>query len=178
MKFLGFGNVVYRTSDYEKSRAFYTDVVGLKEKFTIKDKNGADWLTYFEICKGRHLALYHFNQPLEDKLGGSFRHCCFITNDIDASSAKHESQGQTLWVGPYTSNEPWPVPFAASKRRGKCGSYDYSLADPDFNVVEIQVYNKTALQGMTKEEVDQVIEQVKNNTYVPEAETQGSERNP
>lgn len=171
MKYEHLGHTAFRASNYERSVRFYRDILGLKQKFTLQKPDGTPWLTYMEISRGQFIEIFNWEGEI-DNSKAAFRHTCFVVPNIEEAAAELQAKGVQLWYGPSTIGDKAAVPF--QKRMGKCGSYGFFVVDPDGNELEFHEFTEKSLQLMNDEQLAMVAEQVRNNTYVPEAATQGS----
>lgn len=75
--------------DYDASMRFYTQTVGLKEAFTIKDANGKPTLTYLQINKDTFLEL----APATAERPAGLSHVGLLPDDLNASVAALRQHG-------------------------------------------------------------------------------------
>ena len=170
MKITHLGHVAIQCSDYEKSLKFYTEIVGLKEKFSLYDNNGGIVLTYLEIVPGIFLELFTpFGVEEVMPYGDStvVRHVCFWVKDIEAAGRELQDKGIDIFVGPTTAGHPWPKPFV--KYLQGAGEYNFYISDPDGNEVEFMEYNKlTSLMTMDNEKIEELQPLIRKGCYSPD----------
>jgi catechol 2,3-dioxygenase-like lactoylglutathione lyase family enzyme len=77
--------------DYDASMRFYTQIVGLKEAFTIRDKDGKPTLTYLQINKENFLEL----APAGDRPVG-LSHVGIWPENLNATVAALRQHGLTV----------------------------------------------------------------------------------
>jgi catechol 2,3-dioxygenase-like lactoylglutathione lyase family enzyme len=77
------------TKDYDASMRFYTRTVGLREAFTIKDKDGKPTLTYLQITRDTFLEL----APATAERPAGLSHIGFWPEDLNATVAALRGRG-------------------------------------------------------------------------------------
>ena len=77
--------------DYDESMRFYTKTIGLREAFTIKDKDGKPTLTYLQINKDSFLEL----APAGDRPVG-LSHVGIWPENLNATVAALRQHGATV----------------------------------------------------------------------------------
>jgi catechol 2,3-dioxygenase-like lactoylglutathione lyase family enzyme len=77
--------------DYDESMRFYTKTIGLREAFTIKDKDGKPTLTYLQINKDSFLEL----APAGDRPVG-LSHVGIWPENLNATVAALRARGVTV----------------------------------------------------------------------------------
>lgn len=115
----GIGHSAFVVSDMEKSLNFYCNVLGFKEAFEIKDKDGKPWIRYIKIKDGQFIELFYGN-PQEAK-GQSYSHLCLEVDDINQIADQVRSFGIKLDVEP---------------KQGSDLNYQCWTKDPDGNRIE------------------------------------------
>ena len=111
-------------NDYEKSLAFYRDILGLEinsndEKYAdFKFKSGNTLLAIFQ----KDVATAMF--PIEHMKPGGSAVIAFPVEDVDATCKELQAKGIEIFEGPKTT--PWGQKVAYFK-------------DPDENIIEITV---------------------------------------
>ena len=71
------------TKDYDESMRFYTETVGFREAFTIKDKDGKPTLTYLQVTKDTFIEL----APATAERPAGLSHIGFSPVDLNATMA-------------------------------------------------------------------------------------------
>lgn len=75
--------------DYDESMRFYTKTIGLREAFTIKDKDGKPTLTYLQINKDTFLEL----APATGDRQAGLSHVGIWPEDLNATVAVFRQRG-------------------------------------------------------------------------------------
>jgi catechol 2,3-dioxygenase-like lactoylglutathione lyase family enzyme len=78
--------------DYDESMRFYTKTVGLREAFTIKDKDGKPTLTYLQINKDSFLEV----APASPERPAGLSHIGIWPEDLNATVASLRQHGATV----------------------------------------------------------------------------------
>lgn len=78
--------------DYEESLRFYTKVMGFREAFTIRDKDGKPTLTYLHITRDTFLEL----APATAERPAGLSHIGFWPADLNAAIATLRSHGVSV----------------------------------------------------------------------------------
>lgn len=88
------GHLGIRTSDLEKSVAFYRDVLGMKEAFRM-GRDGYDFIVYMYVSPHEFIELFAGGtEPAEynnRKVG--FMHICLEVDDVEAEFARVKALG-------------------------------------------------------------------------------------
>lgn len=94
------GHLGIKTSDLEKSVAFYRDVLGLKEAFRM-GRDGQDFIVYMYVSPHEFIELFAGGKvPAEyadDKIG--FMHICLEVDDVEAEYKRMRELGVELDTG-------------------------------------------------------------------------------
>lgn len=75
--------------DYDESMRFYKNIMGFREAFTIRDKDGKPTLTYLQITRDTFLEL----APATAERPAGLSHIGFWPNDLNATVAALRSRG-------------------------------------------------------------------------------------
>ena len=78
--------------DYDESMRFYTQTVGLREAFTIKDKDGKPTLTYLQINRDTFLEV----APASAERPAGLSHIGIWPLDLNATVASLRQHGATV----------------------------------------------------------------------------------
>jgi lactoylglutathione lyase len=78
--------------DYDESIRFYTQVVGLREAFTIRDKDGKPTLTYLQINRDTFLEV----APATAERPAGLSHMGIWPEDLNATVAALRQHGATV----------------------------------------------------------------------------------
>ena len=98
-------------SDYERSRAFYTDTLGLVVLAENYREERQSWKLDLGLANGGQIELFSFPDPparasRPEALG--LRHLAFTVEDVEAQKARLEAQGvavEPVRVDPYTGRK-------------------------------------------------------------------------
>jgi catechol 2,3-dioxygenase-like lactoylglutathione lyase family enzyme len=77
------------TKDYAESMRFYTETMGFKEAFTIKDAQGKPTLTYIQINKDQFIEL----APATEQRPAGFSHAGFLPDNLNQTVAALRQRG-------------------------------------------------------------------------------------
>jgi len=118
-------------ADMETSMRFYSEALGFKPKFSLKDEQGRPWIEYLEVAKDQFVELFYASVRKNDFARQSFQHVCFEVTDIEAHAKRIADSGWKL-VHPVSmgldfNKQCWTV-------------------DPDGNPIELMEYGEKALQ--------------------------------
>ena len=134
------GHLCLKTAQFDKTVAFYRDVMGLPVKFTFINKEGALFGAYFDLGHMTFLEIFDQkgaavqwgggNDPLKANDNTFYQHFCFEVKGIegyrDALIAKGVSVTDVV-VGMDGSKQAW-------------------IKDPDGNSIELMEYTAASLQ--------------------------------
>lgn len=167
MKFVGLSHAAVGCTDYEKSLAFYRDILGLKDKFSLY-RDGKPWLTYMEIKPGVFVELF-LPAPGQDYTyhsTDSYYHICLLVDDIENAGRYFQSCGLKLYAGPKNAEGTNTLPEPYCKTIMKAGEYCFYLDGPDGVPVEIMQYvEPTTLMTMNEEQLSVLGDILKKNQY-------------
>jgi catechol 2,3-dioxygenase-like lactoylglutathione lyase family enzyme len=137
----------FRCNDFEKTRAFYRDVLEIPLAFTLRNEDGSVWLSYMEIAPGEFIELFNesYNGKNEWKSKGH-HHTCFLVSDIQEAARTLESKGVLLTHGPVDTQPPFRIPYKFEGKRGQCNSWTFFVQDPEGNEIEFMQYTPESLQ--------------------------------
>ncbi len=119
---LGVAHIALYESDLNKARAFYEDLLGFAEPYSLKRKDGTDRIAFIKINDYQYLELFA-EPPKQD--GQHLNHISFYTDDAEAMRQYLASQGVK-------------VPDKVGK--AKIGNLNFNITDPDHHTVEITQY--------------------------------------
>jgi catechol 2,3-dioxygenase-like lactoylglutathione lyase family enzyme len=120
-KILGVAHMAFYVSDLQKTRAFYKDLLGFEEPFTLKGKDGADRIAFIKVNDYQYIEL--FAEPAKDD--GKLNHIAFYTDDAHR-------------MREYLASRSVAVPDKVGK--GQTGNFNYTIKDADGHTVEIVEY--------------------------------------
>lgn len=133
--------VTYRVNDIEKSKKFYTDILGLdiildtNEKVHIKIND----IQIIELLNEP----YSGDNSSDDK---GFCHYALIVYDIEKEAKRLTELGYLLTNGPRNFKQFYSDenPYRAIKHSEK--SYNFYIQDPDLNEIEVMAYSDESYQ--------------------------------
>jgi catechol 2,3-dioxygenase-like lactoylglutathione lyase family enzyme len=120
-KILGVAHIALFVSDLAKARAFYQDLLGFDEPFTLPKPDGSVQIAFVKINDRQWIEL--FNQPTAGE--GQLNHLALYTDDADR-------------MRDYLAGRGVQVPAAVP--RGRTGNKNFTVKDPDGHTVEIVEY--------------------------------------
>ena len=120
-KILGVAHLAVFVSDLPKARAFYEDLLGFEEPFTLPKPDGSVQIAFVKINDRQWIEL--FNEPSAGE--GQLNHIAIYTDDADGMRDFLASQGVA-------------VPERVGK--GRTGNKNFMVKDPDGHNVEIVEY--------------------------------------
>ena len=117
----GVAHAALYVKDIEASRAFYKDLLGYQEPFSLPNAEGGIHLTFIKVNDRQYIELFPEREAGTDRL----YHISIETDDAEAMRAYLASQGVT-------------VPDSVTK--GRIGNLNFNVFDPDGHQVEIVQY--------------------------------------
>jgi catechol 2,3-dioxygenase-like lactoylglutathione lyase family enzyme len=120
-KILGVAHMAVFVSDLARARAFYGDLLGFEEPFTLPQPDGSVEIAFVKINDRQWIEL--FNRPAAGE--GQLNHIAIYTDDADRMRDFLASQGVA-------------VPERVGK--GRTGNKNFMVKDPDGHNVEIVEY--------------------------------------
>ena len=141
---LGISHMAVYVSDLQKARAFYKDLLGYEEPYTLKREDGSDRIAFIKINEDQYVELFA-EAPKQD---GHLNHISFFTDSAEAMRAYLASRGVK-------------VPEKAGK--GKIGNSNFNITDPDGHTVEIVQYEP---DGWTRREKGKYLPATRISTHM------------
>jgi lactoylglutathione lyase len=120
-RILGVAHIAIYAHDYEKSRAFYRDFLGLEEPYSLAKPDGTPSMTFFKINERQYLELSPEAAPNTDRLN----HVSIETDNAEGMRLYLVSRGVA-------------VPKQVGK--GRIGNSNFNVKDPAGHTVEIVQY--------------------------------------
>jgi lactoylglutathione lyase len=117
----GVAHIAVFAHDFEKSRAFYRDFLGLEEPYTLAKPDGSPEMAFFKINDRQYVEILPEDAPETDRLS----HISIETDNIESMRRYLAAQGVA-------------VPAKASK--GRTGDSSFIVKDPEGHAVEIVQY--------------------------------------
>lgn len=127
-KILGIAHVALYVKDLAKSRQFYEQFLGYAEPYTLPGKDGGVRIAFVKINDRQYVEL--FNEL--DRGQGQLNHVALATSDAAQMRDYLASQGIAV---------PVQVP------KGRTGDKNFTIQDPDGNVIEIVEYQPDSWSG-------------------------------
>jgi catechol 2,3-dioxygenase-like lactoylglutathione lyase family enzyme len=129
----GIGHTAYRVSDLEKSLQFYCGVLGFEEAFRLYRDSGETWLVYVRVNDETFIELFPGGvEPVAiTPKSIAYTHLSLAVDDIDATLADLRSRG---------------LETPGAPTMGKDNNYQYWIADPDGNRIELMQMMPDSLQ--------------------------------
>ena len=122
----GVPHIAIFAKDYEKSREFYRDFLGYQEPFSLKKADGSPDLTFFKVNDRQYIELFTEREAGSDRLN----HIALEVPDAEAMRVYLKSRGVA-------------VPDRVNK--GRIGTLNFNIKDPDGHTVEIVQYAADSL---------------------------------
>ena len=116
------GHLAFRTADMQKTLTFYTEMLGFRHQFSIKDDQGNPWIEYVMTPDGRFIEFFYMSKQTLPEKGESYMHLCLEVDDCAGAVAELESKGVVI---------DRPV------KTGKDGNRQAWVKDPDGRDIEI-----------------------------------------
>jgi catechol 2,3-dioxygenase-like lactoylglutathione lyase family enzyme len=120
-RILGVAHIAIFAADYEKSRTFYHDFLGLEEPYSLAKPDGSPSLTFFKINERQYIELFPETSPHTDRLN----HISIETDNAEALRKYLAGRGVAV---------PGQVP------KGRIGNSNFNIKDPEGHTVEIVQY--------------------------------------
>jgi len=120
-KILGVAHLAVYVSDLAKARAFYEDLLGYAEPFTLPKPDGSVQIAFVKINDHQYIEL--FNEPGRGE--GQLNHISIYTDNANRMRDYLAAQG---------------VKVPAQVGKGRIGNLNFTVKDPDGHEVEIVEY--------------------------------------
>lgn len=130
-RILGVAHLAVFVSDLPKARAFYEDLLGYDEPFTLPKPDGSVEIAFVKINDHQWIEL--FNRPSAGE--GQLNHIALYTDDADG-------------MRDYLASQKVNVPDKVGK--GRTGNKNFMVKDPDGHSVEIVEYQPDSWTGKDK----------------------------
>ena len=108
----GVAHIALFASDFEKSRAFYRDFLGLEEPYSLAKPDGTPAMTFFKINERQYIELFPETAPKTDRLS----HISLETDN---------AEGMRLYLASRGVAVPKTVP------KGRIGNSNFNIKDPE-----------------------------------------------
>jgi catechol 2,3-dioxygenase-like lactoylglutathione lyase family enzyme len=127
----GISHAGFRVADLEKTRAFYTGVLGFQQAFEQKDGTGKITLAVFKINEDEFL---EFSPGVPAGTTDRFTHIAFLTDKLESLQKSVERLG---------FNPP-------KLRTGRDRTRNFSIKDPDGHRVEFVQYEPDSMHAQAR----------------------------
>ncbi len=128
---IGISHVGFRVADLEKTRAFYTGVLGFQQAFDQKSAAGKTTLAVFKINEDEFLEM---SPGIPAGTTDRFTHLAFLTDKLESL----RQAIQTLGFNP------------PELRTGRDRTRNFSIKDPDEHRIEFVQYEADSLQAQAR----------------------------
>lgn len=124
-KIVGVAHISLYAHDFEASRAFYRDMLGFEEPYSLKNGNGSMSMTFFKVNERQYIEL----SPEKSQAVPRFNHFALEVPDAEAMRLYLKSRGVAV---------PDHVPT------GRIGNLNFMIKDPQGVNVEIVQYGPSS----------------------------------
>ncbi len=124
------GHVAFVVRDMAQSLAFYRDILGFEQAFTLQDQDGAPWIEYLKLPGGQFLELFYNRTNMQEN--ASYSHLCLEVDDIQAIAAHLRRHH---------------VPLDEEPKQGEDTNWQCWAKDPDGNRIEFMQMMPTSPQA-------------------------------
>ena len=125
-RILGIAHVAFRVGDLNKTIAFYNDLLGYQEPFSLQDSRGNAAITFVKVNDKQYIELFRGDEITE----GQLDHFALYTDDLERMKAYLLSKG---------------VKLQRDIHKGKIGNEFLTIKDPDGHPIEIVQYSADGL---------------------------------
>src|SRR5262249_51733023 len=120
-RIIGVSHMAVYVGDLQKARAFYEDLLGYEEPYTLKRDDGSDLIAFIKVNEDQYIELFA-EGPMPQ---GNLNHISFFTDSAEDMRAYLASRG---------------VKVPAKVGKGRIGNSNFNITDPDGHTVEIVQY--------------------------------------
>ncbi|MBL8214018.1 MAG: VOC family protein [Bryobacterales bacterium] len=117
----GVAHIALYSADIAKTRAYYRDILGFHEPYSLNNPDGSFSMTFFKVNERQYIEIFPETKPHTDRLA----HISVETDDIE---------GMRL----YLAEKGIPVP--AKVNTGRIKNKSFNVKDPDGHIVEFVQY--------------------------------------
>ncbi len=130
----GLTHIAVRITDLQRSLAFYTGVLGLRETWRYTSPEGQVILVYLKVADGQFIELFPVDAAVKASDDGrcGYVHICLQVDDIQAAYERITGAGVPALYGEPTLqvDESW----------------QFWVADPDGNPIEFHQFTPKSIQ--------------------------------
>lgn len=135
----GIAHLAFRVSDLDRSLDFYCRQLGMREAFRL-DREGhpSPWIVYLRMAPGQFIELFPHREgpiPPQDPTY-AYQHLCLSVDDMRATLEQLKERGLEI------TGEP---------RQGRDHNWQYWIADPDGNRIELMQMSPDSPQAAADE---------------------------
>jgi len=123
-------------SDYERSIAFYRDILGLEEAFRVDNDDGSPWMVYFRTGPNDFIEIFAGGKEGDGPTSGrtiGIAHLCFWVDDLDKTVVDLQARGLRV--------------NSDGIRTGRSGCRQLFIADPDGVRIELMQMLPDSMQA-------------------------------
>jgi len=117
----GVAHIALYSKDIAKTRAYYRDILGLSEPYSLNNPDGSFSMTFFKVNERQYIEIFPEVKPNSDRLA----HISVETDDIEAMRLYLASKG---------------VAVPPKVNVGRIGNKSFNVKDPDGHIVEFVQY--------------------------------------
>jgi catechol 2,3-dioxygenase-like lactoylglutathione lyase family enzyme len=123
---LGIAHVAFRVSDMTRTAAFYENLLGYQQPFSLNSDNGKLPISFVKVNDLQYVELF----PGDARSQGQLDHFALYTNNLTAMRSYLLAAG---------------IPIAEDTHRGRIGNPFFTIRDPDGHPIEILQYSTDSL---------------------------------
>ncbi len=128
---LGVAHVAFQVSDLSTTGAFYKNLLGYAEPFSLNAANGSPTIAFVKVNDEQYIELF----PGDATSNGQLDHFALYTDDL-AGMRKHLLAQQ--------------IPLLKDIHLGRVGNSFLTIRDPDGHYIEILQYSSTSLSARSQ----------------------------
>lgn len=117
----GIAHAAICVSDLGKARAFYRDLLGFAEPFSLRRQDGDEWIGFIKLNDQQYVELF----VQDTRFAGLLNHFAFFTDNAEGMKSYLVSRG---------------IKLVSDLHRGQTGDEFFSVVDPDGHLIEIVQY--------------------------------------
>jgi catechol 2,3-dioxygenase-like lactoylglutathione lyase family enzyme len=125
-QFLGIGHVAFRVSDMTRTAAFYENLLGYQQPFSLNGDNGKPAISFIKVNDLQYVELF----PGDARSQGQMDHFALYTSDLTAMRNYLQAAG---------------IAIVEDIHRGRIGNSFFTIRDPDGHHIEILQYSLDSL---------------------------------
>jgi catechol 2,3-dioxygenase-like lactoylglutathione lyase family enzyme len=118
---LGIAHIAFDVGDLTKTRAFYENVLGFEQAFSLARPDGTEWIGFIKVNDRQYVELF----AAGSQFAGELDHLALYTDDAAGMRAYVTARG---------------IPLVDELHTGRTGDEYFSIRDPDGHLIEIVQY--------------------------------------